>query len=84
MKIHLIAPDSKMVKQEVTLIMSMCEFENIHVTKIDQTQKELFNYYYKGGRPVIVIDYDCYNEPKVVYGYWAFTSYILLNGLIQC
>jgi hypothetical protein len=71
------------IQKEVELIKALAEFEG-NTTYPLYPGDPLFNRYYKGGHPAILIKDELDRDKGVVYGFWAFVEYYLENGFIRC
>ena len=65
-------------QNELDLIEGACKMEGIECFRA-YYGSPIFNKYYKGGRPAVVIN----DEETVVYGFWKFCAYMLEKGTFR-
>ena len=71
------------LQKEVELIKALAEFEG-NTTYPLYPGDPLFNRYYKGGRPAVLIKDEFDREKALVYGFWGFLDWYVNNRFIRC
>ena len=81
--IYLTIPPFAHTRLEIELITLLAQFEGYKITPL-YPENDLFEKYYKGGRPAVMIFEELDKDPTVVYGFWKFAELLLSTGMIRC